>query len=435
MKRWLLLLIVILIMLFSFQTIVADNEGIGWDGYDVYVLNNFDVKISSKNIKIEIDDDKLAFSGEYVITNKSEKIAEVVLGLPSKNAENLSISDKGNTLKFYKRNKSYIEKNYIYDHLPDSEKWSTASLWLKGNESRLINIKYDSKVTNDSKGIYKIRYCNSDELYNPEISKTLIIFNDFKPYNIFYASGIEVEKSIYSRDAQLIFEISNNSYEIEIDYELTDKLAVDRFDFSQSNKLKNIANLFRIKDYEAVITLCDEYLINPSDANLNINQVKFMKAEALRKIVRFHEYLDIIKSIDFNKLYPERLKYKILYDIDEILNEKVDDSEIFDTLSILQKDALDNEEFLGKWMMYYEKDYLNVNNQIETKTRKEEDSYKENVISKYISLLRLDKVYAFIRGFKYLNVIVIIAVFFIGFLLGRKSMKKKNKISYYTFRR
>lgn len=435
MKKRLLSLIVILIMLFSFQTITADNGDTGWDGYDVYILNNFDVKLSSKNIKIEIDDDKLAFNGEYVITNKSEKIVEVVLGLPSKYVENLTIGDKGNILKFYKRNKSYIEKNYISEHLPDSEKWSTVSLWLKGNESRLISIKYDSKVTNDSKGIYKIRYSNFDEMYNPEISKTLIIFNSFKPYNIICTSGIEVEKSIYSRDAQLLFDISDNSYEIEIDYELTDKLAVDRFDFSQSNKLKNIANLFRIKDYEAVIASCNEYLAKPSDTSLNINQVKFIKAEALRKIVRFDEYLDIIKSIDLSKLYPERLKYKILYDIDEILNGEVEDPNIFNILNTIQKDALDNEEFLGKWMMYYEKDYVNTNNQIETNTRKEEDPDKENVISKYVSFLRLNKVYDFIREFKYLNIIVIIVVFFIGFLLGRKSMKKKSNISYYTFKR
>lgn len=434
MKKW-LLLIVTLIILFPLQTIFADNEGIGWDGYDICILNNFDAKISSKNVKIEIEDDKLIFNGEYVITNKSEKIVEVVLGLPSENVDNLSISDKGNTLKFYKRNTSYIEKNYIYEHLPKAEKWATVSLWLKGNESRIINIKYDSKVTNDSKGIYKIRYSNLSELFNPQISKTLIIFNDFKPYNIFHTSDIEVERTIYSRGSQLVFEVDDNSNEIQIDYELTDKLAVDRLDFSSSKKLKNIANLFRVKDYEAVITSCDEYLANPSDTSLDIAQVKYIKAEALRKIVRFDEYLEIIKTIDLNKLYPERLKLKILFDIDEILNEKVDDPKIFDILNTLQKSTLESEEFLGKWMMYCEKDYVNTNHQIETKEPKDGNLGKESLISKYISLLKLNKVYALISRFKYLDIIVVVAVFFIGFFLGRKSKKKKSNIPYYTFRR
>lgn len=207
-KRWLLLsLIVVFIISFSFQTIFADNNDLGWYGYDIYILNNFDVKITRNNIKIEIDEDKLIFSGEYVINNKSDKITEVVLGLPLDNAENLSINDKGNNLKYYKRNKSYMEKNYIYENLPESEKWGTVNLWLKANESRLINIRYDSKVSNDSRGIYKITYNNSSDLYDSKISKTLIIFSNFKPYNILNTSNIEVEKAIYSRDSQLILKL------------------------------------------------------------------------------------------------------------------------------------------------------------------------------------------------------------------------------------
>lgn len=435
-KRWLLLsLIVVFIISFSFQTIFADNNDLGWYGYDIYILNNFDVKITSNNIKIEIDEDKLIFSGEYVINNKSDKITEVVLGLPLDNAENLSINDKGNNLKYYKRNKSYMEKNYIYENLPESEKWGTVNLWLKANESRLINIRYDSKVSNDSRGIYKITYNNSSDLYDSKISKTLIIFSNFKPYNILNTSNIEVEKAIYSRDSQLIFEVDDSSEEIEINYELTDNLAVDRLNFSSSKKLKNIANLFRMRDYEAVITLCDEYLADPSDAGLDINQVIFLKAEAFRNIVMFDEYLEIIKNINLNKLYPERLKYKILFDIDEVLNAKIDDPVLLDILNTIQKGALDNNEFLSKWMLYHNKDYISTNQNTQIKKPKESSSDKDSVFGKYISFLKLNNIIDFIKGLKYLYIIIIIVVFFIGFFFGRKSRKKKKNIPYYTFRR
>lgn len=434
LKRYLMFYILIIItLLLIFQITYADNENLGCIVHDIYFLNNFDVEISGKNVVLEIDDDKLTFKGEYVLNNQTEKIVEVVFGLPSDNIENLTISDKNNASKFFRRNASFIEKNYIYEHLPKADKWSTVNLWLKANESRVISIKYDSKIINDSKGVYTLTYVNNIEPNDSNISKAYIIFSNFKPYNIINISNIEVEKAFYNQGVQLLFDINNNGRETKIDYELTDKFAIDRLDFSTSKKLKSISDLYRSKDYEAVIVLCDEYISNPLDSSVDINQVKYVKAEAYRKLIKYDNYFEVVKTLNLNKLYPFRLKYKILIDIDEILNGKIDDPELAITMRSLQNDSKDSNEFLSRWMFYNKKDYSNTN-EIENNKTKEEIK-NESPLSKYIISLKLNKLIQFIKTNKFIYIIIVIVVFFIGFIIGKNSRRKKKSTPYYTLRR
>ena len=422
-----------MVFLLIFQVIYSDQENnSGYIGYDPYFLNNFDVDISKKNVILKVDEDKIVFNGEYVLKNQTDKTVEVVLGLPYDNVENLAIYDKSNLLKFFWRNYSHLESNYIFEHLPKADKWSIVSIWLKADERRVINIKYDSQILNDSKGIYTLTYLNNAASNNSGSSKAYIVFDDLKPYNAISVSNIEVEKSYYNQDIYLLFEVDNNGRAARIDYELTDKLAIERLDFSTSGKLKNISNLYKLKDYEAVALLCDEYINNPTDSSIDINQVKYVKSEAYKNLTKFDNYFEIIESLDLNRIYPFRLKYKILFDIGEILDGEMHNPNLSTIVNSVQKDLQESNEFFSKWMIKNRKSQDDAEIIIDTEN---EEPRKEGLFSKYIVSLKLDTVGNFFKEHKYIYLILLILIFVIGFLIGKSSGKKKAKPPYYTFRR
>ena len=422
----------LIILTFNLQITYSDNENIGYVGHDLYFLNGFDVEVISKNVVIEIEEDRIKFSGDFILRNQTEKITETIFGLPSENIENLIITEKNNIIKSTRRNRSYIEKNFIFEHLPKTEKWSTASLWLKANETRIINIEYDSKTINDSKGIYTFIYENNIEPVNVAGSKVYTVFNNFKPYNIINVYNIEVEKMYYNMESQSILDGNINGRSIMIDYELIDKLATDRLNFSTSKTLKNISNLFRTKDYEGVILLCDEYISNPADSSVDINQVKFIKAEAYRKLIKYDNYFEIIKAIDLNKLYPFRLKYKIFSDIDEILGGDINDPNLAVVMKSIQGDLTDSNEFFDRWTVHNKKDYSGVDDTI---IFEEEGETKESFLDKFVFMAKFKNIIQFIKENEIIYFIIIIFFFLIGFLIGKFSRKKKKSSPYYTLRR
>ncbi len=422
----------LIILAASIQVVHSNNDNLGYVGHDLFFLNGFDVEVVSKNIMIEIDEDRITFNGDYILKNQTEKIAETIFGLPSENIENLVITEKSNVIRSTRRNRSYIEKNFIFEHLPKTEKWSTASLWLKANESRVINIKYESKTINDSKGIYTFIYENNIEPENLSGSKVYTIFNNFKPYNIINVYNIEVEKMYYNMKVQSILDGNVNGRSIRIDYELVDKLATDRLNFSTSKTLKNISNLFRTKDYEGVILLCDEYISNPSDSSVDINQVKFLKAEAYRKLIKYDNYFEIIKFLDINKLYPFRLKYKIFSDIDEILGGDINDPNLAIIMKSIQNDLTDSNEFFYRWTVHNKKDYSGID---ETIIHEDEETIKESFLDKFVITSKAKSIITFIQENNFIYFIVLILFLFIGFLIGIFTRKRKKGSPYYTLRR
>ena len=424
-------IIFLIVALLNFPLLYADSDNLGYEGYDFYFLNGFDIDVARKNIFIEVDGDKITFSGDYILSNQTEKIIEVVFGLPMDNIENLIITEKSNPIKATRRNRGYIEKNYISEHLPIIEKWSTSGLWLKANENRLINIKYDSKTVNDSKGIYSFIYENNITPGNIINSKVYITFKNFKPYNIINVYNMEVERMSYNID-QTFLNGSINGRAIRVDYELIDKLAIDRLSYSTSKTLKNISNLFHAKDYEGTILLCDDYIKNPSDSSVDINQLKFIKAEAYRKLVKYDNYFDIIKGLDLDKIYPYRLKYKVFSDIDEVIGGDINDTNLSAIMKSIQDDLNYSNEFFNRWIIYNKKDYSNINETIEIDETKET---KENIINKLKTSDMINKIIVFAEKNKIVYFVAMALVFLIGLLIGKYYKKKRDRAPYYTFRR
>ena len=433
-----------IIMIFILFTIVffvpfsvasAENGQNVWNGYDLEVLNTYDSQLVGQNSTIEIIEDKLIYNGEYIVKNKTDKTIEVILGLPSNNLENVQITDRGSSIKHYNRNGSYIEDKYPSESLPKAAKWHTISLWLKGGETRNLNVRYEAKLINDSKGVYSVRYNRNKNLMDSEASTIVLSLRDFFPYNILDTTGIISDKAIFGSNNHLLLEMNKDSEILGLDYELLDKLSIDRLDFGSDKKLKNIAASFRKKEYDTVNTLCDEYIKNPGDPAFSMVQIQYVKAEAYRKQANFEKYFEFLKGLDFEKLYPNRLKYKILYDADRILQGKVQDAQLLAIMKSLQAQAYTDNEYIGKWMQgdgnSYEDDGSITNRGDSSPNKVKEDS----VVAKTIKHLKLENIIYKIKAFKYTPLIVIVAAFLLGYLFGRRTKKRKNTISYYTFKR
>ncbi|MDD2481529.1 MAG: hypothetical protein PHF82_05270, partial [Lutispora sp.] len=210
---------------------------------------------------------------------------------------------------------------------------------------------------------------------------------------------------------------------------------IDRLDFSANKKLKNIATLFRNKDYDVVNALSDEYIDNPGDPSFDTTQVKYVKAEAYRKRADFEKYIEGIKGLDLDRLYPNRLKYKILYDLDRILEGESQDSQILGIIKLIQAKAFDDNEYIDKWMRDGGKDYMNIEQTVDINSPNKDENEEDSLIVKTINFFKLGNVINKVAGFKYLRVIVLIMVFMLGYYLGRRTKKRKNTVSYYTFKR
>jgi len=411
---------------------MADTEEHVWNGYDIQILNTYNIQFVGQSSKIEINEDKLVFNGEYVLKNMTQNTLEAILGLPTNNLENVQIMEKSSLVKHYYRSKSYIEDKYPTENLPDVAKWYTASLWFKAGESKVINVRYETKLINNSKSLFSIRYHKNKQLINSDATQVIFSMYNFFPYNILDAIGVSEEKTVLAGNDRFTMEMNKGSDIIGIDYELVDKLAIDRFDYSSDKKLKNIATSFKKKDYNSVLTLCDEYINNPTDMAFSLDQVKYIKAEAYRKQLDFSNYIEYIKELNFDMLYPSRLKYKILFDLDQLMGENIQDLEILDIMKTLYTKASEDTEYIGKWIETMARSYIDTSEVMKPKMP-DKDTEEDGIFSRTIAFLKLENLIGKIKDFKYLYIIGVVVSFLAGYLLGKRKKKRKNTISYYKF--
>jgi len=425
--------VAVLIILFSCLSgiFIADNDDIVWNGYDIRILNTYDINFVAQDINIEIVEDKLFFDGEYILKNVKDNTVEAIIGLPSNSLDNIEISEKNNALKHYNRTVKYIEDRYPSDALPEVSRWYTVNLWFKAGEIKVINVKYEAEIKNNSKGIFSVRYHKNNDLMQSDASKIVMSLKNFHPYNVLNTTGALEDKALLSGDNTFTLEMNRTSYIFGIDYELIDKLAIDRFDFSSDKKLKNIAAAFRKKDYNSVFILCDEYVKNPTDPAFNMAQINYIKAETYRKQADFEKYIEEIKKLDYNMLYPNRLKYKILYDLDKIIENETQDKKLLEMMKKLHEQAIDQNEFIGRWMENSGRNYALIEeaNIQEVSDEKEEES----IFTRIVDYLKINSIVEKIIDFKYLELVLIIVSFALGYLLGRRKKKRRDHISYYKF--
>ncbi|NLN47792.1 MAG: hypothetical protein GX154_01560, partial [Clostridiales bacterium] len=169
-----------------------------------------------------------------------------------------------------------------------------------------------------------------------------------------------------------------------------------------------------------------------SDSSVDINQLKFIKAEAYRKLVKYDNYFDIIKGLDLDKIYPYRLKYKVFSDIDEVIGGDINDTNLSAIMKSIQDDLNYSNEFFNRWIIYNKKDYSSINETIEIDETKET---KENIINKLKTSDMINKIIVFAEKNKIVYFVAMALVFLIGLLIGKYYKKKRDRAPYYTFRR
>ena len=76
-------------------------------------------------------------------------------------------------------------------------------------------------------------------------------------------------------------------------------------------------------------------------------------------------------------------------------------------------------------------DYIEI---IETEIQDiSDENEEENIVEKIVNYLKMNSIIEKIIDFKYIELVLIVLSFILGYLLGRRKKKKRDTISYYKF--
>lgn len=348
------LIFTVLVMVMTATAVAADTADTGWKGYGLYNLNKSQVVITNESDNVTIDGGNVSAVYEYTISNTSGKSITVNFGYPDNGIYKFSINDGTKLLSYKTRDVSYLKANYGVQNLstPDG-RWYLFNMAFEPGQTRTIKVAIDSAIKKDANDTYSLSFFK-DRSFSYAITgeKTglNVEFADFKPYYISELEGIKPEDVSAKGEVQLSYGGSNGSG-ASLKYHPTDKMAIERLNASEYKKPKAIAKAFGNGKYEEALGLCDEYIKAPSDNNLNIEQVKYIRVECLRLAGKYEEYLKAVEEINTSKLYPARLGYKIAYDRLEAYNAVNDDNGIDNVLATLIPDTEKNYPYLSFWLI------------------------------------------------------------------------------------
>lgn len=312
-----LLIITVLIIAFIVSPAYADNMDTGWKGYGLYNLNKSEVTISNESDNVSIDGKNVNAVYEYTIKSNSQRDISVNFGIPDNGIVKFSVHDGIKYLNYKTRNASYLKNTYGAVNLQTPDvRWYLFTMVFTPGQTRTIKVSIEAemlKEENDTYGLSFFKDRNYSYAINSE--KTLITLKlaGFKPYYIFELKGIN-EESISEDGAVTLSYSGDYGNGAFMRYQNVDKMALDSLGKSAYNKPKDIVKAFNDKKYSDAIMLCNEYLNAPTDSSLNIEQVKYVKAECIRQSGNSEEYLSSLEQINISQLYPGRIRYKILHD-------------------------------------------------------------------------------------------------------------------------
>ena len=208
-------------------------------------------------------------------------------------------------------------------------------------------------------------------------------------------------------------------------------MAVDRLNASAYKKPKAIVKAFNAKNYNEALTLCNEYISAPSDNRLNLEQVKYVKAESSRLQGNNEEYISLIEQLDISKLYPGRIKYKVLLDELAVYDAMSNDAAINKILKELIPETQQSYPYIHYWLnqngyKLTENEQLvsaittHTDNTVKSKSGKGFDIFGASV--KFLTAIRESKWTYVVFGL------------IVGFILGRMTKRGKKKKPIYLFR-
>jgi hypothetical protein len=303
---------------------------------------------------------------------------------------------------------------------------------FEAGQTRTIKVAIDASIKKEANDTYSLSFFKDRGFsygITGERTGMTIKFTDFKPYYISELDGIKPEDISGQGEVKLSYGGSNGSG-ASLKYHPTDKMVIERLNASEYKKPKAIAKAFGSGKYEEALTLCDEYIKAPSDNNLNIEQVKYVRVECMRLSGKNEEYLKAIEEIDTAKLYPARIGYKIAYDRLEAYNAVNDDNGIDKVLAALVPDTEKNYPYLSFWLTHngYE---LKAQEAAEVPTVTP-NSVKPTKTSKGFDVLgAVLSFFTLLRDSKWTYGVLGLLV---GFLIGRLTKRNKRKGPVYMFR-
>lgn len=429
-----LLLFTVLTIIVSTTVIYADSYDTGWRGFGLYNLNESEVTISNESDTVTINGGYVSAVYEYTITCNSDKSITANFGYPDNRIYKFSVHDGSKFLNYKTRNTDYLRINYGADNLQTPEgRWYLVNMAFSPGQTRTIKVTIEAEMKKEENDTYVLNFFKDRNYsYAMPSEKTWLTLKltDFKPYNIFELEGIKQEE--ISADGTYTISYSGdygNGFSLR--YQPIDKMILDKLSASAYKKPKAIAKAFNEKKYEEALTLCDEYLGSPADSNLSLEQVQLVKVECIRLLGNNQEYISAVEQLDITKLYPGRIRYKVLTDRIEAYDSIGNDEGMDMILKELIPEIQSGYPYLYHWMNkkgYKLKEPEKETVDIVTHTDKiaNEDSGKGfDILGASLAFFTL------VIESRWTYVII---GFLLGFLIGRLTKKRKKNKSVYLFR-
>ncbi len=429
-----MLIFTVLIMIISAAAVYGDRTDTGWKGYGLYNLNNSQVSISRESDTITIDGAKVNAIYEYTITNVSGKNITVNFGYPDNGITKFSVHDGSKYLSYKTRETSYLKNNYGVQNLqiPDG-RWYLFNMVFTPDQTRSIKVSIEAEMKKEENDTYSLSFFK-DRNYSyailSEKADMVIKLTDFKPYSIYELDGIKPEEISEEGEISLSYSGSYGSG-LSLRYQPVDRMIIEKISDSNYKKPKAIVKAFNEKKYEDVLTLCDEYISDPADERLSLEQVKYVRTEAIRLLGRDNEYIEAVGQLDIAKLYPARVRYKVFVDrlkaYDAINNEEGKT----ELLGELIPETQQGYPYLYHWLDkngYEIPQNDNGDESIDTPS----NSPGNNTSGKNIDIIGL--AIDLITTLKESRWTYTILGLLVGFILGRITKRGKHKKSVYLFR-
>lgn len=423
---------IILVMAFAliFTSAVYSDSKDGWKGYGLYNISGSKVTIINEDVSIELNKDKLAYKGEFLISNYSTDVVRASMGIPAQGIEKVTFKEKNNTIKWKKRSYASMQNEFnIESRTPHEEYWYVISLTLNPGETKLLNIDFDAFQLQEEQDSYTITYFNDRKLgFSNQVEKSSLYINmlDFQPYNIVDLIGVAPSQMGIKGDIVLK---GDNIDAVSIKYKDVAKAVTDKLLSSAMYKPREIALAFNAKNYTKASSLCDDYIKNPNDTQISMEVMQYIKAESLRRLHNNDKYLSLVEGMDYSKLYPIELKNKILMDRMAIYLEQQNQEKLFNLYKEMEEDPSKSAGILKNWTensSIFGAVQLNKENLFKQIQQVEEKAEQ--------SKSKLEQWYNKVWAYKYTPALLFAAGVILGFFLRNLKFKRKKKKSMYIYR-
>ncbi len=432
MGRYVSKIVSIFILILMLSTVVFADTAESWKGYGLYNIGGTGISIVSEDVSISADMDKLSYNSEITIRNTGTANAKAVIGMPVQGIEKITLNERNTNYKYKKRTYGSLQNEFnIQGRLPQEESWYVYTINLTGGETKLLHLNFDTFSQSDEQNANSFIYFNDRNLgfsNQADKSSLYIDISNFKPYNLLELEGLNAGQFGIKGDA-LIKKNASDVSTVYLKYTDIDKAALSKLQASAMYKPKDIASNFLAANYSKTITLCDEYTQNPLDSQVSTEQIQYIKAESERKLQYTDKYLAAVESMDYSKLYPAELKYKILFDRINIYMEKKDQQKLAAVNKMLEEDSAPNAKYLLDWInnstLYYP---------IDSKTESVFNQIQGDTGEKAVKLSKVEQVFKEAMEYKYTPFILFATGLLLGLILKNGRVKKKRKKSMYLFR-